>query len=189
MEDPILEYNILNAVHGNDGRLTQRSISKQLGRSVSSINFALRLLAVKGFIKISGANPRHLKYHLTSRGLIQKTTLAYNFLKRQRALYEEVRNNLLGKLKTLPAKKVGKVSVYGWTPFTESAILYLISSGIQVTALYMENIEGAVPCNRIPLKVLDEFHPDCEALVLMEPLPKIYEEKVSIKKVVCFPIP
>ncbi|MDP3183217.1 MAG: winged helix-turn-helix transcriptional regulator [Desulfobaccales bacterium] len=189
MDDPILEYNILDAVHENEGRLTQRHISQKLGRSVSSVNFALRLLAVKGYIKISGANPRNLRYNLTPRGILQKSILAYDFLKRQSALYEEVRKNLLEKLRSLAAQDIQKVAVYGWTPFTEAAILFLISSGIQVTAIYADFVEPQAMCSRIPLRPIDEFQDDCEVLVLMQPLPKVHEEKIPTGKVVCFPGP
>jgi len=189
MEDPILEYNILDAVHGNDGSLTQRSISQKLGRSVSSVNFALRLLAVKGYIKITGANPRNLLYHLTPQGLVQKSLLAYDFLKRQSALYEEVRKNLLAKLDGLAAEEVKQVAVYGWTPFTEAAILYLIAAGIQVATLYVERLEPSMACNRLPLKGIEEFTPDCQVLVLMEPLPKTCKARITARTVVCFPVP
>jgi hypothetical protein len=187
MEDPILEFNILDAVYENDGNLTQRHISQKLGRSVASVNFSLRLLAVKGYITISGANPRNLRYHLTPRGLLQKSTLAYNFLRRQQALYEDVRKGLLEKLRSLVAENVREVAVYGWTPVTESAILYLISERIKVRALYVESIAGLCPCSRLPLKPIEEFLDDCEVLVLMEPLPKEYFE-ISIRKIACFPV-
>lgn len=189
MNDPILEYNILDSVDENDGSLTQRHISKKLSRSVASVNFALRLLAVKGYIKITGANPRNLKYHLTPSGLLRKSVLAYNFLRRQSALYEEVRKDLLRRLRSLAAEEVRQVDVYGWTPFTEAAILYLISEGIRVNALYVPEIGKAHPCNRIPLRTLEEFQPEGEALILLERLPWPWEEKIGIRKVACFPAP
>ena len=99
--DPVLEYRVLDAVDDNDGSLTQRDISQKIGCSAASVNFALRLLAVKGFIKISGANPRRLRYHLTPRGVVEKSVLAYNFLKQQSFLYDEARNGLLEKLEAL----------------------------------------------------------------------------------------
>jgi predicted transcriptional regulator len=68
MEDTVLQYQILEPVHENDGNVTQRHISRKLGRSIASVNFALRLLAVKGYIKISGANLRNIRYHLTPSG-------------------------------------------------------------------------------------------------------------------------
>lgn len=187
MEDPVLEYQVLEAVHKNDGSLTQRHISEKVGRSVASVNFALRLLAVKGYIKISGANPRSFKYHLTPSGVVQKTLLAYNFLKRQSALYEEARNGILHSLKDLRTEKVNSVALYGWTPFTEAAMLFLISEGIRVTALYVRNSRSFGSLNRIPVKFIDEFDGDCDVLLLTEPLPAEYEGKISTRKLICFP--
>jgi hypothetical protein len=187
MEDPILEYHVLDAVDGNDGKLTQRHISQKVGRSVASVNFALRLLVVKGYIKISGANPRNLRYHLTPTGILQKSVLAYNFLKRQSDLYEEVRKDLLRNLRELAAEGIKTVAVYGWTPFTEVAILYLISEGIRVTALYVMKDKAFDSLNRISVKLIDDFEADCEVLVLTERLPDEYQDKISTRKRQCFP--
>jgi hypothetical protein len=188
MEDPILEYQVLHAVHDNEGQVTQRHISQRTGRSLASVNFALRLLAVKGYIKISGANPRNLRYNLTPRGILQKSVLAYDFLKRQSALYEEVRQKVLGKLTGLAEEGVQKVAVYGRNPFTEGAVLYLVSEGIQVTAVYVDSLDGEGPFfNRIPLRPFSEFQDDCEVLVLMGPLPVAFEQKMDARKLVCYP--
>ncbi|MGO9117105.1 MAG: winged helix-turn-helix transcriptional regulator [Desulfomonilaceae bacterium] len=188
MEDPVLEYRILEGVHADEGRLTQRDISQKIGCSVSSVNFALRLLAVKGYIKISGSNPRNLRYDVTSTGILQKSILAYNFLKRQSALYEEVRRDVLGKLKGLAEEGVHRVAVYGRTPFTEGAVLYLVSEGIQVTAVYVDSLEGEGPfLNRIPLLPVSEFQGDCEVLVLMGNLPAEFEEQIDTRRLICYP--
>jgi hypothetical protein len=189
MDDPILEFNILDAVQEDRGNLTQRHISQKLGRSVASVNFALRLLAVKGYIKITGAKHRNLRYNLTPKGLLQKSTLAYNFLKRQNALYDEVRKDMLGKLQGLVADQIQTGAVYGWTPFTESAILYLISEGIEVTALYVNSLAWGPVSNRIPFRLLKDFQGDCQILILMEPLPRSFEEILSVKKLICYPLP
>lgn len=187
MDDPVLEFSILEAVHTNDGNLTQRHISEKLGRSLASVNFALRLLAVKGYIKITGSNHRNLRYHLTPQGILQKSFLAYDFLKRQSSLYEEVRKDLLGKLKDLATEGVRRVAIYGWTPFTEAAMLYLFSEGVEVTAFYTDNAEGMGPCSRIAFRSIDDFQDDFEVLVLMEPLPEHWENKILQRKLACFP--
>ena len=188
MDDPILKYSILDAVHENHGNLTQRQISQKLGCSVASVNFALRLLAVKGYIKISGANPRKLSYHLTPKGILQKSVLAYDFLKRQSALYEEVRQGLLKKLASLVAEGVRKAAVYGCTPFTEVAILYLISEGIQVVGLYADRVEPGGRSHKIPFRAIADFQPDCEVLVLMDLLPSPWDEEITVRKLICFPM-
>jgi hypothetical protein len=189
MEDPILEYQVLDAVHVNEGHVTQRHISHGTGRSVASVNFALRLLAVKGYMKISGPNPRNLRYHLTPTGILKKSSLACNFLKGQSALYEEVRKDVLEKLKGLAEEGVQKVGVYGRTPFTEAAMLYLISEGIQVTAVYVDSIDGEGPfINRIPLRPISEFDGDCGLLVLMGHLPAEFEGQINTKRLICYPV-
>ncbi len=188
MDDPVLEYKILEAVHDKEGRVTQRHISERIGRSVASVNFALRLLAIKGYIKISGANPRNLKYHLTPSGVLQKSILAYNFLKRQSDLYEHVRNGMLDKLGELQAEGISRVALYGWTPFTESAMLYLISEGIGVTALYVEDPQGIEHVNRIPVKPISDFQVNCQVLVLMEPLADAQQAVAGVRQVTCFPV-
>lgn len=189
MNDPTLEFKVLETVHGDDGRLTQKRISEKTKRSVSSVNFALRILAAKGYIKISGANPKRLHYHITPKGMLQKSMLAYSFLKKQTNLYDEVRISLLNKLRTLKQTDTFRVAIFGWTPFTESAMLYLLSEGIQITALYVIEPHAVTECNRIPIRLIDDFVLDCDVLVLMEPLPTGEEEKITVDTLICFPEP
>jgi DNA-binding Lrp family transcriptional regulator len=188
MEDPILDYNILDSVHTSDRNLTQRDLARRVGRSGASVNFALRLLAAKGYIKITGSNPRKLMYHITPAGVLQKTILAYNFLKRQSALYEEVRNGLLKTVKSLRREGVDKAAVYGWTPFTETAILSLILEGVKVTAIYVEGKKEFDPWHRIPCRLISEFENDCQVLLLLEPLGEELADEISARKVECYPI-
>jgi DNA-binding Lrp family transcriptional regulator len=186
MSDPSLEFKILDEVHEDPAAITQRTISERLGCSIASVNFAVRLLAAKGFIKISGANPRKLQYHLTPKGVLQKSVLAYNFLKRQAALYQEVRTTVLGKLEHLATEGVRTCAIYGWTPFTETAMLYLISSSIEVVAVYVPKMEEIGFSNGVPFRLIEFFEPDCEVLVLMEPLPR-GNDKIGTRKLVCHP--
>jgi DNA-binding Lrp family transcriptional regulator len=187
MDDPVLEFHVLEAVHKSDGKVTQRSISEVLGRSVASVNFALRLLAAKGFIKITGSNPRRLQYHLTPSGVIQKTILAYDFMKRQSALYDQVRKDLLAKLEALAESGVKRVAIYGWTPFTETAILYLVFEGIQVCAIYTDEPADLNQWNRIPFKSMDSYEHEMEVLLLMEPLSPKYKDSLEVRTLCCYP--
>jgi DNA-binding MarR family transcriptional regulator len=188
MNNLILEYEVLNTIHGSEGPITQRDISRRIGWSVSSVNFALRLLAVKGFIRISGSNHKRLRYHLTPRGILEKSVLAYNFLKRQNILYEEARKGLLGKLNGLKDEGVTVAAVYGWTPVTEVALLYLLSEGVKVSAIYVNEIIEHSHCNRIALKTIDQFQPDCDVLVLLEPLAEEFDSRLTVRKTACYPI-
>jgi len=189
VKDPVIEYRILEALEKNDGDVTQGAVAKSVGLSVASVNFALRLLAVKGFIKIAGANRRNLRYHLTPSGILHKSMLAYNFLKRQSGLYEAVRLRMLDTLKSLAARGLRRVAVYGWTPLTESAILFLISEGVEITAVYVDAPKDmpAAAINRIPFRLLTDCDHDADALVLLERLPVASEAALDLPKIVCYP--
>jgi DNA-binding Lrp family transcriptional regulator len=182
VDDSILEFKVLDAVQSNDGSLTQRDISQKIGCSAASVNYTLRLLAVKGLIKISGTNPRRLRYNITPRGLIEKSVFAYDFLKRQHALYAEARKGLLEKLQALREEGVRRVALFGWTPLTEACLLYLLSERIKVAAVYLEHPIGLTHCNRIPFKTLDQFKGDVEVLILMEPLPASFKDEVGVRQ-------
>jgi hypothetical protein len=187
MQDRFLDYQILSVVDGADGKLTQKDIAKRTGVSVASVNFALRLLAVKGYIKISKGNPRRLSYHLTPKGLYQKAVMAYNFIKRQSAVYGEVRALCVSKLEQLAAEGVRRVSIYGWTPLTEASVLYLVSEGIEVLSLYVSGPDAPAHCNRIPCKPIEQFQADCDVLVLLEALPRQISARISLRTLVCYP--
>jgi hypothetical protein len=188
LDDTILEYEVLDAVHEADGCVTQRDISESISRSLSSVNFALRLLAVKGYIKILGANRNRLRYHITPSGVVRKSIIAYNFVKRQRSLFDQVRRDFLGKLSGLRTEGVKTASFYGWTPFTECAILQIVFEGIQPKTIYLETPETETQWNKIPFEVIEAYRPDADVLVLMEALPASWDEKIETRKVACYPV-
>lgn len=189
IKDPVTEYRILDALESHEGDITQSAVAKSVGLSVASVNFALRLLAVKGYIKIAGANRRNLRYHLTPAGILHKTMLAYNFVKRQSGLYQTVRRRMLDTLSGLPGRGFSKVAVYGWTPLTESAILFLISEGVRVTAVYVDKPADrpGASVNRIPFRLLSDPDGDADAVVLMERLPLELEGTLTAPLIVCYP--
>jgi len=188
LDDRILDFYVLDAVHEGDGCVTQRDISERICRSLCSVNYALRLLAAKGYIKIVGTNSRRLHYHITPSGIIHKSVLAYNFVKRQSGLYEQARRDFLGKLTGLKAGGVDTVSFYGWTPLTESAILQVVLEGIEPKTIYVRTPGAETHWNRIPLQPISAYTPDSDVLVLMEVLPEGWDEKIETGKIICYPV-
>lgn len=79
-----------------DPAATQRTVSRKLGISLGKINYLLRELIKKGFIKAKHFtnNPQKLKkinYLLTEKGLEEKMRLMYHFLKRKETEYNNLR--------------------------------------------------------------------------------------------------
>ena len=75
--------------------MSQRNLAKEVGINVSSINFCLKALVEKGWIKVGNfsKNPDKLGYAylLTPTGISEKAALTRRFLQRKMAEYERLR--------------------------------------------------------------------------------------------------
>ena len=83
----------LKLLQDNPG-MTQRSLATEVGINVSSINFCLKALVEKGWIKMGNfsKNPDKLNYAylLTPTGVAEKALLTRRFLQRKMVEYEEL---------------------------------------------------------------------------------------------------
>ena len=77
---------------------TQRELAEELGFSLGKLNYCLKALQVKGLVKIKNfsKNPNKINYIyvLTPRGLVEKTKLTINFMKRKMNEYEELKKEI-----------------------------------------------------------------------------------------------
>ena len=91
------KYQLLKSLE-LDANLTQRQLSEELGISLGKVNYCLKSLIQKGFVKISNfknsKNKLQYSYLLTPSGIEEKTKLTIEFLqvktKEYEALKEEV---------------------------------------------------------------------------------------------------
>lgn len=76
-------------------QITQRELAEQLGVSVSGLNYCLKALMQKGWVKMQNFshNPNKMGYAylLTPTGMAQKAALTSSFLKRKMQEYEALR--------------------------------------------------------------------------------------------------
>ena len=90
-------FRVLKILSDNPN-INQRDLSKQLGLSLGGINYCLRALIKKGFIKAQNfkASKRKLGYAylLTPIGVREKADLAYLFLQRKMREYEDLRGEI-----------------------------------------------------------------------------------------------
>ena len=92
-----LRLRVLRALETNP-ELSQRQLAAELGVSLGGVNYALKALVERGFVKAdnfrkSGNKVAYL-YLLTPRGVAEKTSLAAAFLGRKLAEYEVLRQEI-----------------------------------------------------------------------------------------------
>ena len=78
--------------------ISQRELAGNLGFSLGKLNYCIKELKKKGYLKIHNfkKNPNKLNYIyiLTPKGLTTKTTLTLNFMKRKMNEYDELKQEM-----------------------------------------------------------------------------------------------
>ncbi|MCA0177980.1 MAG: MarR family EPS-associated transcriptional regulator [Proteobacteria bacterium] len=82
----------------DDPDLTQRELAQRLGVSVGGLNYCLRALIAKGWVKVQNFSHSKNKfgyvYVLTPRGIGEKTKLTHRFLCRKLEEYEALKQEI-----------------------------------------------------------------------------------------------
>ena len=133
-QEEITQYNILQSIE-NGEQISQRQLSSQLGINVASINFALKKLTKRGFVKMLGVNPRRMQYILTPKGIAEKTQIAYKFFDRNFHFYKAVRKDVEEKIGSIPFNDKKRVALYGVTDLMELAYLVIQDKELELVAI------------------------------------------------------
>ena len=93
-------FNVMREIQ-KDPKTSQRDLAEQLGFSLGKLNYCLKALQQKGFIKIKNfqknTNKLNYIYILTPNGIAEKTKLTINFMTRKMKEYEELKEELKKK--------------------------------------------------------------------------------------------
>ncbi|WP_373034684.1 MarR family EPS-associated transcriptional regulator [Sulfurimonas sp.] len=84
----------LSVLRNIDTLKTQKSLANELGLSIGKVNYVLKALIEKGFIKaenfFANKNKNQYKYLLTEHGLKEKINLTEKFIQRKKKEYDEL---------------------------------------------------------------------------------------------------
>ena len=79
-----IHLDLLRKIEQNPG-YTQRELSKEMGVSLGKVNYCIKKLSEKGWVKLMNFSHNPSKvgyiYILTPKGIEQKARLTYSFLK------------------------------------------------------------------------------------------------------------
>jgi len=113
---------VLDAVHDN-GTLTQRSLSKELGIALGLTNAYLKRCVRMGLIKVRAAPPNRYVYYLTPKGFAEKSRLTARYLSRSFHFYGQARTDLGACFATCAARGWRRLALYGAGELAEIALL------------------------------------------------------------------
>lgn len=96
-EREVVHFHVLRALSANP-EISQRQIAQRTGVSLGSVNYSLRSLAEKGFLKVqnfrASDNKLRYAYVLTPRGISAKGWLTIKFLRYKLEEYDRLRQQI-----------------------------------------------------------------------------------------------
>ena len=128
------EYALLNEI-AQDSMVTQANLSDRLGIAVGSVNWYIKRLIHRGWVKVSHLNRTRLKYDLTSEGMKIFTQRALSYARDSLKVYGDFREK--AKALVVELKQLGVQSVYlnGDDETMDILRLTCIEAGIQISDL------------------------------------------------------
>lgn len=78
----------------NDPNVTQASLATQLGVAVGTVNWHLKRMIAKGYVKVKRAERRKLRYIITPEGITFRARLTVDYIEQSFLLYRNIRNRV-----------------------------------------------------------------------------------------------
>lgn len=78
----------------NDPNVTQASLATQLGVAVGTVNWHLKRMIAKGYIKVKRAERRKLLYIITPEGIAFRAHLTIDYIEQSFVLYRNIRKRV-----------------------------------------------------------------------------------------------
>jgi len=112
---------------------TQATLAEAVGVAVGTINWHLKRLISKGYVKVKRAERKKLKYIITPEGIALRTRLLMDYIQSSMELYRLVRDRSLKAIKTIKKKGVDTVRLEGDGEVAEILKLTCHEQGIRLS--------------------------------------------------------
>lgn len=130
--DPAREILLLEKIE-DDPDVTQASLADLLGVAVGTVNWHLRRLIEKGYVKVKRAQRRKLRYIITPEGIAFRARLTINYIEQSMRLYRRTRQRVLELLAEVQKSGYRCVRIEGQGDIAEVCRLTCLEQGIAVS--------------------------------------------------------
>ena len=130
--DPTREMVLLEQIE-YDPDVTQASLAAKLGVAVGTVNWHLKRLISKGYVKVKRAQRRKLRYIITPEGIAFRARLTVNYIEQSMHLYRLVRQRVREVLIELKRAGYTTVRVQGDGDIADICRLTCIEMGVTVS--------------------------------------------------------
>jgi predicted transcriptional regulator len=128
------EYALLEEI-AQDAMVTQASLSDRLGIAVGSVNWYIKRLITRGWVKVTHLDRTRLKYDLTPEGMRITTQRAMSFARDSLKVYSSFREKAKKIVEELKNQEVDSVYIDGEDEIMDILRLTCIEAGLKINGV------------------------------------------------------
>ena len=132
-QENIRALSLLEAIEQNPD-ITQASLATRLGVAVGTVNWHLKRLVAKGYVKVKRAERKKLRYIITPEGIALRARLTVDYVEQQFLLYRRVRQRVQTQLQTLRESGYRRVRLRGEGAIADVCKLTCLEQGIEIVS-------------------------------------------------------
>ncbi len=130
-QDSSRELILLEEIE-SDPNVNQSTLATQLGVAVGTVNWHLKRLIEKGYIKVMRAERKKLRYIITPEGIALRARLAVNYVETSFSLYRKTRQRVKDHASEIRRAGFERVRILGGGDVADIARLTCLEQGLQV---------------------------------------------------------
>ena len=129
--DTTRELSLLEQIE-HDPDVSQATLATQLGVAVGTVNWHIKRLIAKGYVKVKRAERRKLRYIITPEGIALRARLTVDFIERSFDLYRKTRKRVQEHLASLRQAGINHVRITGEGDVVDICRLTCLEQGITI---------------------------------------------------------
>ncbi len=130
-KDTARDITLLEQVE-RDPNVNQSVLASQLGVAVGTVNWHLKRLIAKGYVKVQRAERKKLRYIITPEGIALRARLTVDYIEHSFDLYHKTRQRVKEHLATVRAAGYNRVRITGDGDVADICRLSCLEQGFTV---------------------------------------------------------
>ncbi len=129
--EELRELTLLENIE-NDPDVNQATLATQLGVAVGTVNWHLKRLIAKGYVKVKRAERKKLRYIITPEGIALRARLAVDYVERSFSIYRRTRQRVREFLDEVQKAGYDSVRISGKGDVVDICRLTCLEQGVEV---------------------------------------------------------
>jgi predicted ArsR family transcriptional regulator len=130
-EENVRELTLLEQIE-RDPDVTQASLATQLGVAVGTVNWHIKRLVAKGYVKVKRAERKKLRYIITPEGIALRARLTVDYIERSFDLYRRTRQRVKAHLNEVKKAGYDRIRLLGEGDVADICRLSCLEQDIQI---------------------------------------------------------